>query len=287
MNYESLTNRDILDPDAELGIWITVNPEEHIITIRDTGIGMNADELVENLGTIAHSGARAFLNASQEGQSQLQDIIGQFGVGFYSAFMVAEWIRVSSRSARVDAQGAVWLSSGEDTYTIEPAGIDVRGTTIELKLKEDAYEYADIHRLREIIKRHSDFVPFPIYLGDEQEQANQQTALWRKQPRELKAEEANEFYRQFTLDFNPPISYTHLNIDAPVQLYALLFVPTSAEKTMFSLRKEDGLKLYARKVLIQEYSRDLLPEYFRFVQGVVTLKIFRSTSPARPCRPAG
>ncbi len=269
MNYESLTNRDILDPDAELGIWITVNPEEHIITIRDTGIGMNADELVENLGTIAHSGARAFLNAAQEGQSQLQDIIGQFGVGFYSAFMVAEWIRVSSRSARVDAQGAVWLSSGEDTYTIEPAGIDVRGTTIELKLKEDAYEYADIHRLREIIKRHSDFVPFPIYLGDEQEQANQQTALWRKQPRELKAEEANEFYRQFTLDFNPPISYTHLNIDAPVQLYALLFVPTSAEKTMFSLRKEDGLKLYARKVLIQEYSRDLLPEYFRFVQGVV------------------
>jgi molecular chaperone HtpG len=269
MNYEMLTNRDVLDPDAELGIWITVDKDEHIIKIRDTGIGMNADEMVENLGTIAHSGARAFLQAAQEGKAKLQDIIGQFGVGFYSAFMVAEWIRVSSRSYQLEASGAVWTSSGEDTYTIEPAEINERGTIVELKLKEDAHEFAEEHRLREIIKRHSDFVPFPIYLGEENEQANQQTALWRKQPRELTEEEAHEFYRQFTLDFNPPIAYTHLNIDAPVQLYALLFIPQSAEKTVFSLRKEDGLKLYARKVLIQEYSRDLLPEYFRFIQGVV------------------
>ena len=269
MNYEMLTNRDILDPDVELGIWISVDPNEHTLKIRDTGIGMSSQELVENLGTIAHSGARAFLQAAQEGQGKLQDIIGQFGVGFYSAFMVAEWIRVSSRSHKLDAVGSIWMSSGEDTYTIEPALINERGTTIEIKLKEDASEFAELPRIREIIKRHSDFIPFPIYLGDEGEQANQQSALWRKQPRELKEEETHEFYRQFTLDFNPPLTYAHLNIDAPVQLFALLFIPTSAEKTVFTLRKEDGLKLYARKILIQEYCRDLLPEYFRFVQGVV------------------
>ena len=272
MNYEMLTNRDILDPDVELGIWISVDPNENTLKIRDTGIGMSSQELVENLGTIAHSGARAFLQAAQEGQGKLQDIIGQFGVGFYSAFMVAEWIRVSSRSHKLDAVGSVWMSAGEDTYTIEPALINERGTTIEIKLKDDAQEFAELHRIREIIKRHSEFIPFPIYLGDEGEQANQQTALWRKQPRELKEVETHEFYRQFTLDFNPPLTYTHLNIDAPVQLYALLFIPTTAEKTVFTLRKEDGLKLYARKILIQDYCRDLLPEYFRFVQGVVDLE---------------
>lgn len=269
MNFELLTNREVLNPDSELGVWISVDADEHILKIRDTGIGMNAADLAENLGTIAHSGARAFLQAAQDGQGKLQDIIGQFGVGFYSAFMVADWIRVTSRSFHLEGEGAVWTSSGEDTYTIEPTEVSERGTTVEIKLKEDAYEFADIHRLREIIKRHSDFVPFPIYLGEETEQVNQQSALWRKSSRELTQEEAHEFYRQFTLDFNPPLAYAHLNVDAPVQLYALLYVPTSAERTMFTLRKEDGLKLYARKVLIQEYSRDLLPEYFRFVQGVV------------------
>ena len=121
MNYEMLTNRDVLDPDAELGIWITSNEAERTLTIRDTGIGMTAEEMVENLGTIAHSGARAFLQAAQESEAKLSDIIGQFGVGFYSAFMVAESIRVTSRSYQKDAAAAVWFSSGEDTYTIDPA----------------------------------------------------------------------------------------------------------------------------------------------------------------------
>ena len=269
MNYENLTNRDVFNPDAELGIWITSNEVERILTIRDTGIGMTADEMVENLGTIAHSGARAFLQAAQESESKLSDIIGQFGVGFYSAFMVADWIRVTSRSFKKEAAAAVWFSSGEDTYTIDPAEMTERGTVIEIKLKEDAEEFTKPHRLNEIIKRHSDFVPFPIYVGDDKQQANQQTALWRMPTREIKAEQIEEFYRQFTLDIEKPLAHIHLNIDAPVQLYALLFAPASSERTMFALRKEDGLKLYARKVLIQEYCRDLLPEYLRFVQGIV------------------
>ncbi len=269
MNYEMLTNRDVNNPDAELAIWITADESARTLAVRDSGIGMTADELAENLGTIAHSGARAFLQAVEEGQGKLADIIGQFGVGFYSAFMVAESIRVTSRSYRKDAAAAVWTSSGEDTFTIEPSDAEERGTTVEIKLKEDAVEFAQLHRLRAIIRRHSNYVPFPIYLGADKEQVNQQTALWRKQTREITQEQADEFYRELTLDFGKPIAHLHLNIDAPVQLYALLYIPSSAERNMFALRKEDGLKLYARKVLIQEYCKDLLPEYLRFVQGVV------------------
>jgi HSP90 family molecular chaperone len=269
MNFEMLTHRDVVDAQAELGIWITADSEEKTITIRDTGVGMTRAELAENLGTIAHSGARAFLKAAKESKAPVTEIIGQFGVGFYSAFMVAEWIRVTSRSFLLEEESASWYSTGEDTFQIEPASKSDRGTEIIIKLKEDAAEFADIQRLREIVKKHSDFIPFPIYLGDEKQQANQQTALWRQQPREVSAEQYDQFYRQFTLDFEAPLAHNHIVVDAPVQLYGLLFIPASPEKNIFSLRKEDGLKLYARKVLIQEYSRDLLPEYFRFVQGVV------------------
>ncbi len=269
VQFEMLTRRDVLDPEAELGIWITANPDERTITLRDTGVGMTHDELKDNLGIIAHSGARAFLKAAQEKNASTSEIIGQFGVGFYSAFMVAEWIRVNSRSFATDAQAYTWNSTGEDSYTLEPGDQTERGTTIILKLKEDAAEFAQESRLKEIIRRHSDFIPYPIYVGESKERVNQQIALWRQSTREVTAEKYDEFYRQFTLDFQPPLAHAHLVVDAPVQLYALLFVPSTAERTMFSARKEDGLKLYARKVLIQEYSRDLLPEYYRFVVGVV------------------
>jgi molecular chaperone HtpG len=271
MSFEMLTNRNVVDPEAELAIWITADPQNRTITITDTGIGMSAGELGENLGTIAHSGARAFLDAAQKGNggTHLSDMIGQFGVGFYSAFMVAESITVTSRSFRTDEPASVWRSMGEDTYTIEPGEKETRGTQVLIQLKEDAAEYAREARLQEIIKKHSDFIPYPIYLGENKEQANQQTAIWRKSVREVKPEEYQEFYRQFTLDFDPAVTYAHMNIDAPVQMYALLFVPASSERSMLSLRRQDGLKLYARKILIQEYSHDLLPDYLRYVQGVV------------------
>ena len=265
-DFEILTNRDVLDPDAELGIHIYPNTVENTLTISDTGIGMTADELVEDLGTIAHSGARAFIEAAQEGAKDLSEIIGQFGVGFYSAFMVADWIKVVSRSYQKDAEAAAWYSAGADTFTVEPAGKTERGTNVIIKLKDDASEFAQEQRLREIIRKHSDFIPFPIYIGDQEEQVNQQTALWRQSPRQVEKESYDEFYKQLTLDFEPPLAYAHMVVDAPVQMYALLFVPSNAERNLFSARKDDGLKLYSRKVLIQEYCKDLLPEYFRFVQ---------------------
>lgn len=273
VDFEQLTNRDIRNPDAELAIWITSDPANKTITISDTGIGMDSQELAENLGTIAYSGARAFINASKDNSLKegykLSDIIGQFGVGFYSVFMVADSVRVVSRSYKPEATAAAWFCKGDDTYTIEPAEKEERGTQIVISLKEDAVEFSQENRLREIIRKHSDFIPFPIYLGKDNQQVNTRTALWRQTPRQVEEKDYGEFYKQLTLNFNSPISHIHLSADAPVQVYAILYLPPKLDRGLFSLRKEDGLKLYARKVLIQEYSKDLLPEYLQFIQGVV------------------
>ena len=269
MRFEMLTSRDVLDPDAELAITITTNPEEGILTVRDTGVGMTSQELIDNLGTIAHSGARAFMTAAKEGAKDISEIIGQFGVGFYSAFMVAEWIRVTSRSYLPETAAASWYCTGNDEFIVEPAQKIDRGTTIELKLKEDAKEFTQESRLREVVKKHSDFISFPIYLGEKKEQANQQTALWRQMPRQIEKKDYDEFYHQLTLDFSPPLTHIHLSVDAPVQMYAILYIPANAERNPFSARKDDGVKLYSCNVLIQEYCKDVLPEYYHFIQGVV------------------
>jgi len=269
VDFELLTNRDVLDPQAELAIRIIPNKEENTLTISDTGIGMTADEMVANLGTIAHSGAREFITAVKESGKSVTDLIGQFGVGFYSAFMVAEWIRVTSRSSRPEAQAATWYCTGADTFTVEPSEKAERGTTVTLKLKSDDAEFLQEGRLREIIRKHSDFIPFPIYIADQKEQVNRQTAVWRQSPREVEKQAYDDFYKQLTLDFEPPLVHTHMVVDAPAQMYAILYVPAKSERNLFSPRKEPGLKLYARKVLIQEYNKDLLPEYLAFVEGVV------------------
>ncbi len=207
--------------------------------------------------------------SAKEGGKNVSEIIGQFGVGFYSAFMVAEWIRVTSRSYLPDTSAATWYCSGNDTFIVEPAQKIERGTVIEIKLKEDATEFAQENRLREVIKKHSDFINFPIYLGDKKEQVNKQTAIWRQMPRKVDKKDYEEFYHQLTLDFSPPLTHIHLSIDAPVQMYAILYVPAKSERNMFSIRKEEGLKLYSCNVLIQEYCKEVLPEYYRFIQGVV------------------
>ena len=273
--FETLTNRDVLDADAELSIRIIPDEDENTLTIRDTGIGMTAEELVTNLGTIAQSGAREFLAAAKDsaqvegGSNALGDLIGQFGVGFYSAFMVAEWIRVESRSYLPDAQAASWYCTGADTFTVEPAEKETRGTDVIIKLKEDASDLIGDHRLSQIVRKYSDFIPYPITIGEKSEQVNRQTAIWRQSPREVEDEDYNDFYKQLTLDYEPPLAHAHMAVDAPVQMYALLFIPSNPEGGMFSLRKDVGLKLFARNVLIQEYNKDLLPEYLGFVDGVV------------------
>lgn len=268
LRFEQLTNAAVIDPEAELAIRITFDPEARTLTVTDTGIGMNRDEIVENLGTIAHSGAMAFIKAVQErgGQSP-NEIIGQFGVGFYSVFMVAEKVEVISRSYRPDDQAVLWTSQGGTDYTVAPAERAQRGTQITLYLKEDAAELLNERTLKRIITTHSNYIPFPIYLGETV--VNAQTALWRRTPREVEAKEYQEFFKQLTFDPNPPTLTIHQVGDAPVQFYALLFVPAKLDRGILVGEGQGKLRLYARKVLIQDHAKDLLPEWMRFVEGVI------------------
>ena len=269
MRFEMVTNKDVLDSTAELKIHIEADKDARTLIITDTGIGMTHDEIIENLGTIAQSGARNFLEMAKDKKGDLGQVIGQFGVGFYSVFMAAESVRVISRSHKPDAEAVSWYATGEDNFIIGEADKSDRGTRIEIKLKEDAAEFAEDFRLKNIIHKHSDYIGFPIYMGDEEKPVNKQTSLWRTSKQDVTEEQYKDFYKQTTLDFEDPLTHIHLITDAPVQLYALLYIPAKGERNMFSLRKDDGLKLYTRNILIDEYNKDLLPEYLRFVQGVV------------------
>lgn len=269
LRFEMLTSQDVLDPEAELAIRIQVDKDQRKISIQDSGIGMTREEIIEHLGTIAESGARKFIQASQDKNADFSQIIGQFGVGFYSVFMAADWVRVTSRSHRPNADAVSWYATGDDTYQVSAAEMSERGTKIEIQLKEDAAEFAEEFRIQNIIHRHSDYIGFPIYIGDAKEAVNKRTSLWRTSKSELSEEQYQDFYRQTTLDWEEPLTRIHFVTDAPVQIYALLYIPAKAERGMFALRKEDGLKLYSRNILIDEYNKDLLPEYLRFVQGVV------------------
>jgi HSP90 family molecular chaperone len=269
IHFEMLTNQNVLDPEVELNVRITADKDERMLTIQDTGIGMTKDEIIENLGTIAQSGARNFIEATKDKEMDITQVIGQFGVGFYSVFMAAKWVRVTSRSYKPRAKAVSWYATGEDNFEVSPAEMSERGTKIEIKLKEDAAEFAEEYRLNEVIKKHSDYIGFPIYVGENEEQVNKQTSLWRTARNEITDEQYKDFYTQMTMEFEEPQHRIHAVTDAPVQLFALLYIPNKAERGMFSLRKEDGLKLYSRNILIDEYNKDLLPEYLRFVQGVV------------------
>ncbi|MGD8794966.1 MAG: molecular chaperone HtpG, partial [Anaerolineae bacterium] len=243
--------------------------EARTITIEDSGVGMTRDEIVRDLGTIAHSGAAAFLRQLQTEKRPTVEMIGQFGVGFYSVFMAAEEVRVVSRSYRPDAEAVAWVSDGGSEYKVSAAEKESRGTRIEIKLKEDAADFANAWRLEQIIKKHSDFVAFPIYVGDKEEAINRQAALWRQPAQEIDEEQYNDFYRHLTLDFEEPLAHIHMVTDAPVHLRSILYIPSTRERGMLNPRTDNGLKLYVHNVLIQEYNTDLLPKYFRFVEGVV------------------
>lgn len=287
IKFEMLTNRDVVDPDAELAIHLAADPDAGTITISDTGVGMTRDEIARDLGTIAHSGAAAFLKQLQEEQRPSVELIGQFGVGFYSVFMVADDVRVVSRSFQPGAEAVAWSSDGGSEYRLEPAEKEERGTRVEITLKEDAHEFASTWRLEQIVKKHSDFVGFPIYVGDKKEPVNRQIAPWRQPPSEVEEEQYHDFYRHLTLDPEKPLVYAHLSADAPVNIRSILYIAAHRERGILSLRTDHGLQLYVHNVLIQEYNKDLLPNHFRFVDGVVEsedlpLNISRETIQSSP-----
>jgi molecular chaperone HtpG len=268
LRFEMLSNAEVVDPEAELAIRIRIDKDARTITVSDTGIGMNRAEMIENLGTIARSGAMSFLEALKDRPNATPtDIIGQFGVGFYSVFMVADKVQVISRTYRPGDEACMWTSDGSTTYTIEFADKATRGTDIVIHVKEDAEEFLSDYRLESIVRKHSNYIAFPIYVGEKV--ANAQTALWRRAPREVTEAEYQDFYKHLTYDPGQPVLHVHLIADAPVQFYSLLYVPSRLDRGLFTPEHSGGPRLYARKVLIQEHAKDLLPEWMRFIEGVV------------------
>ncbi len=250
----------------EPGIRLTVDAEAKTVTIDDDGIGMTEEEVVEHLGTIARSGTRAFMESLKEGEGAPQ-LIGRFGLGFYSAFMVASEVLVETRSVEPDAPAVRWRSEGKGSFTVEEGSRDHRGTSITLYLRDDALDFADLDKLRQVVKKHSNFLAWPIVVGEEQ--ANSGKALWVEPPSQVTDEEANAFYKTIALDWQDPARRLHVQLDSPLHLAAMLFVPASRPFDLFTPDGTKGPRLYARRVLIEEHAQDLLPEWLRFVRGVV------------------
>ncbi|XOV71598.1 MAG: molecular chaperone HtpG [Verrucomicrobiota bacterium] len=268
LRFHQSSGKEIHEPDTELKISIATDDKANTITITDTGIGMTRDELVENLGTIAHSGSKAFLKQVSEGKEKPDaNLIGQFGVGFYSAFMVAEEVKVHTRSFAPDQSGHTWVSQGVGTYEIDEAPDCPRGTRIFIKLKEDDKEFATSTRVESIIKQYSNFVPFPIELNGEV--VNKVSAIWTRSKSEIKDEEYNEFYHYIGHDHEDPLTRLHFSADAPLAIKSLVYIPAKNMETLGVARSENEVHLYCRKVLIQSKAEKLFPEWLRFLKGVV------------------
>jgi len=263
----TLTEENVLDKDAELQITISSDEDEGKIVIEDSGCGMTKEELVENLGTIANSGTLKYLEQLQTENKSVENLIGQFGVGFYSVFMVADRVELNTLSWHDDAQPWQWSSDGKGKYEIVPVEFKRRGTSITVFLKEDAKEFCSEWRLESIIKKYSNYLPFPVKVKDKT--INQVKAIWTQSKSGLKDVEYKDFYKQISHSQEDPFHYLHFNIDAPIQYYALLYFPESVGNEVHYARESKDIALYAQKVLIQIGNTDLLPSYLRFVKGVV------------------
>jgi TNF receptor-associated protein 1 len=267
LRHLMLTEKDIHDDNLSLEINVTTDDKAKTITIQDFGVGMTRDELVKNLGTIAHSGSKAFLKALGEGGAKNASLIGQFGVGFYSAFMVAKTVKVYTHSWKKDDPGHLWTSDGSGSYEIEEAEGQRRGAKIVIELKDDCAEFSQEWKIKEILERYSAFVSFPITLNGKR--INTVQALWLRGKNEIKEEEYIEFYKFQAHAFDEPRLRLHFSADAPLSINALLFVPKENTEKLGLSRLEPGVSLYCRRVLIDAKPKDLLPEWLRFLKGVV------------------
>ena len=280
LRFAALSDAALTADDADLRIEISYDRDARTLTLRDNGIGMSRDEVVENIGTIARSGTRKFLESLSGDARRDTQLIGQFGVGFYSAFIVADKVTLTTRKAGAPAgEGVRWESSGSGDYTLETVDVAQRGTTVTLHLKDDESEFLDGWKLRELIKRYSDHVAFPIRLPvqkdgqptAEWETVNHAAALWTRPKSELKDEDYQAFYKSISHDFNDALAWTHNRVEGSQSYTLLLYVPEKPPfDAVFSGRDErKGLKLYIRRVFIMDASEQLLPAYLRFVRGIV------------------
>lgn len=274
--YLGLTEKELVADAPAWKIDIIADPEDKTLMIADNGIGMNEEELDKNLGVIASSGTKAFAQALKENKSvDVPELIGQFGVGFYAAFMVAEQVTVVTRKRGEGQKAVKWISGGDGTYTLEEAARDKPGTTIVLKLREGMDEYLNEWRVRELVKKYSNFIAYPIRFGDkgeapkeDSEPLNTMKALWKRAKSEVTDEETKEFYTHLTHDHNEPLKTIHMSVEGAIEFKALLFLPKIAGFDLMMPNKKHGLSLYVRNVFIGADLDMLLPEYLRFVKGV-------------------
>ncbi len=305
LRFKAQTDDSVLEGDPEFKIKIIPDKENRTLEVVDNGIGMTRDEVVENIGTIAQSGTAAFAEAlekSKEGETLSPELIGQFGVGFYSAFIVAEEITLITRAAGAAPEEAVqWNSAGDGTYTLEATEKKDRGTRVILKLrdsgKEEAEDFTDEYTIRRIVKKHSDFVAYPIVMDVEREESlsdeealvdqdgnkiegqtktvvkeetlNSMEAIWLRDKNEITEEEHNEFYKHLSHDWNPPLTHLHLKLEGVTEYVALLYIPSKAPFGMYTPERTHGISLYSRRVFIMDDCQELFPEYLRFIKGVV------------------
>ena len=284
MRHLQVVEKEIFDDRLPLEINLTTDDKTRTFTIQDFGVGMTRAELVENLGTVAHSGSKAFLQALGEGGGKNVNLIGQFGVGFYSAFMVAKCVRVYAHSWRPAEPGNVWESDGSGNYTVEEAEGQRRGCKIVVELKDDCSEFSLSSKIEDILKRYSSFVQFPVNLNGTR--INTVQALWLRNKNEIKDEEYVEFYRFQANAFDTPRLRLHFSADAPLAINALLFVPEDNPERFGLVRSEPAVAMYCRKILIDARPKDLLPEWLRFLKGVIDsedlpLNISRETTQDR------
>ena len=284
LRFEALNNAGLYGDDSELRIQVSFDKEARTISIADNGIGLSRDEAVEHLGTIAKSGTREFFSALTGDQAKDAHLIGQFGVGFYSSYIVADKVTVTSRRAGLEANQAVrWESAGEGDFTIEMVDREQRGTEVVLHLRAGEDEFLSSWKVRETIRKYSDHITLPILMKkeswdeekkeqvvtDEEETVNQASALWSRPKSEISDEQYNEFYKHVAHDFEDPLAHVHARVEGKQEYTQLLYIPSKAPFDMLDRGARHGIKLYVRRVFIMDDAEQLMPLYLRFVRGVV------------------
>ena len=282
LRFRALSQPDLYENDAELGVKLSFNEQAGTLTISDNGIGMTRDDVIEHLGTIAKSGTKDFFAKLSEDESKDSQLIGQFGVGFYSAFIVADSVTVNTRAAGVAADQAVsWQSGGEGDYTVEDIEKESRGTDIVLHLREEEKEFLSEHRLRDIIGKYSDHIGIPVHIqtverdeegketGRKWEQINKAQALWTRNKSDISEEEYKEFYKHVSHDFAEPLTWSHNRVEGKQDYTSLLYIPSKAPWDMHNRDSKHGLKLYVQRVFIMDDAEQFMPSYLRFMRGLI------------------
>ena len=274
LRYQSLSKKNILGGEKDLKINVRVSKKKKFIEIQDNGIGMSEQELIDNLGTIARSGTSKFMEAMKNKKETDVSAIGQFGVGFYSSYMIADTVEVISKGAE-EKDSYLWKSNGKENYSIEKIENENRGTKIKLLLKKDADEFLDSFRLKSIITKYSNYIPFPIILDDldnskeKEEKINEGDPLWLKDKKDVKDEDYKQFYNNISFNFDQPLKTIHYNAEGVINYKALLYIPTNQPMDLFNSERKNKIKLYVQKVFISDECDEIMPNWLRFVPGVV------------------